>query len=112
MHGTCRSKTASFDAVLDKGALDAQSISPVDVIKSLKHLNMALSELARVLTLCGVVLSIAAACTAPIETTFGSLDCWKQIRDGSPYITYDGFTSNNVDSTLLAWKLAEQATDD
>ena len=29
---------------------------------------------------------------------------WRVLRDGEIWITEDGFASNNVDATLLAWE--------
>jgi hypothetical protein len=66
------------------------------------------SELSRVLTKDGIVISVTAACTDAIQSAFDSFDIWKQIRDGTLYITEDGFASNNVDATLLAWTIAKK----
>lgn len=103
---------SSFDSVIDKGTLDAIYLSGGnDKVLGQKHLNMAVSELARVLKPNGIVLSISAACVDAVQSSFQeSINtdyAWKQICDGSFYITDDGYTSNNIDGTLLAWKRLE-----
>jgi hypothetical protein len=69
---------------------------------------MAVSELARVLKSGGIVFSINAACTNAIQKAFDesnmTCDIWEQLRDGNTYMTDDGYTSNNVDATILVWK--------
>lgn len=94
----------SFDAVLEKGTLDAVYLSGAkDKEASRKHLSMAVSELARVTTKGGIVMSITAACADAVKKAFTS-DKWQTIRDGDFYMTEDGYSSNNVDAIIYAWK--------
>lgn len=100
---------STFDSVIDKGTLDAIYLSGgIDKVLGQKHLNMAVSELARVLKPGGIALSISAACVDAVQSSFqestNTDNVWKQIHDGSFYITDDGYTSNNIDGTLLAWE--------
>ena len=70
---------------------------------------MAVSELARVVKVGGIVCSVTAACVDDVQRSFDACNdnmngCWKQIRDGILYTTEDGYTSNNVDATILVWQ--------
>lgn len=102
-------ESSSFDAVFDKGTLDSIYLSGgEDKVLACKHLNMAVSELARTLVPGGIVFSVNAACTNAIQKSFDESNTnetkWEQLKDGSLYMTEDGYTSNNVDATILVWK--------
>jgi len=111
-------ETASFDAVLDKGALDAVFLAGETVEARHASLAQALAELARVLRPGGVFWSLSGVCVdslraAPLWTNTKDGDgadaqSWQVLADGSSvYTTADGYTSNNVDGTLLAWRKLE-----
>ena len=99
-----------YDAVLDKGTLDSIYLSGGhDKELARKHLGMAVSELSRVLKVGGIIFSVTAACVDAVQLSFDEYNneqkaCWRQIRDGSLYMTEDGYTSNNVDATMLVWQ--------
>ena len=98
-----------YDAVLEKGTLDSIYLSGgKDKQTARKHLDMAVEELARVVKEGGIVFSVTAACVDAVQQSFDDCnerrECWEQIRDGTLYITDDGFTSNNIDATMLVWR--------
>lgn len=100
---------AAYDAVFDKGTLDSIYLSGgMDKELAKKHLGMAVSELARVLKVGGIVFSVTAACVDAVQQSFDDcneeMGCWKQLRDGGMYMTEDGYTSNNVDATMLVFE--------
>ena len=99
-------KDNSFDAVLEKGTLDAIYLSgAADKDMAMKHLSMAVSELARVTSKGGIVMSITAACADSVKEAFSNNNnTWEVLRDGTFYLTDDGYSSNNVDATIFAWK--------
>ena len=96
----------SFDAILEKGTLDAIYLSGAgDKVLGGDHLDMAVSEMARVIRKGGIVVSITAACADAVKESFEKCDgAWRVLRDGGFYVTDDGFTSNNIDATIFAWE--------
>jgi hypothetical protein len=111
-----------FDGVLDKGTLDSIYLSGgKDKIKSKLYLSMAVNELKRIVKIDGIVFSVTAACVDAVRDAFATTTnadedtyndnedlYWKPIRDGNLHITEDGYTSNNVDATMLAWQLTRR----
>lgn len=103
-------ENAAYDAVFDKGTFDSIYLSGgKDKELARKHLGMAIEELARVVKVGGIVFSVTAACVDAVQLSFDEcnerMGCWKQIRDGSFYMTEeDGYSSNNVDATMLVWE--------
>ena len=108
----------SFHAVLDKGTLDAIYLSGGKSNKALgaTHLSWAVREFRRVVKPGGVIVSLSAACAdavrlaweVPQETYLNNGDeQWTCVRDGSIYVTEDGYASNNVDGMLFAWRRKE-----
>jgi SAM-dependent methyltransferase len=97
----------SFDAVIDKGTLDAVFLAGDDMDERLDSLTRALAELDRVLRPGGIFWSLSAICVEPLQSAplWKDTDCWEAVTtDGSLYTTADGYTSNNVDGTLLVWR--------
>ena len=95
----------SFDAVLEKGTLDAIYLSGADDKKvASEQLALSVSELARVVQKGGIVVSITAACAEAVELAFRDTNVWKVRRDGTFHVTEDGYCSNNVDATIFAWE--------
>jgi hypothetical protein len=97
----------SFDAIMEKGTLDAIFLSGgKDKQKGLENLKLAISELGRCVKAGGIFMSITAVVVDNIQESFDELnDEWECLVDQDQiYMTEDGFTSNNIDGTLLVWK--------
>ena len=90
--------SASFDAVLDKGALDAIGIHSLD------SLDAAVEELARMTASGGVVVCISRALEEKeLRAPFSSAD-WDVLRDGSLYIAETGEVSTDLSANLYAFR--------
>jgi SAM-dependent methyltransferase len=89
----------AFDLVLEKGTLDAISLSDKGL------LQQAVREFSRITKPAGFLLSLSAACTPAINRTLSAeLEGWTLIRNGDFYMTSDGYTSNNIDATMIVWQ--------
>lgn len=91
-----------FDFILDKGTFDAVYLAGNSSQERVAILEQALVELDRVLKRGGTFWSLSAICTDALQMS-PTLSSWKNQADGSLYITADGYTSNNLDGTLLVW---------
>lgn len=87
----------SFDATLEKGALDAICIAGGD------SLRKAVDELARVVRPGGVVVSITGF-SDKISAVFADEEVWRCVRDGSIHITEEGYATNQINAFFMAWE--------
>lgn len=105
----------AFGLILDKGTLDCIYIAggthtgTENEHRGNEYLDQALAEFARLTEPGGVIVSVTAACVDAVMAAFQrvlgtSSDEWEELRNGDFYITEDGYTSNNIDGTLLAWR--------
>ena len=101
-------ESASFDAVLDKGTLDAIFLAGDTAAQRLNNLQRSISELQRVLRPGGIFWSLSGICADGLRKL--NDECWMKpvpwqvLTDGSLYTTRDGYTSNNIDGTLMVWR--------
>lgn len=102
-----------FDAVLDKGVLDAVYLSGgYNALDRDHELQRAVDELHRVVRPGGICVSVTAAAAAHLPGAFLKRpDAWRvaawadgSLVDGTFHITEDGYATNNVDATILAWE--------
>ena len=91
----------AFDAVLDKGALDAVDIAGGD------GLARAAAELARVVRPGGVAVSVSRVAEPhALERAFAP-DAWEPLRDGTLHIAATGETTLDLAASLYAWRRRE-----
>ena len=87
-----------FDAVLDKGALDAIGIC------SKESLTEAVQELGRVTATGGLVVSVSRALEADVlRGAFDGQGIWEEIRDGGIHICESGEVTTDLAASLYAW---------
>jgi len=98
--------SAAFDAALDKGTLEAVYLNGgSDADARTRKLEEAADELTRTVRPGGVLLSITCAAAPRVAAAFGRRrEQWRVLWDGDFLLTEDGYASNNVDASLLAWR--------
>jgi SAM-dependent methyltransferase len=98
--------SAAFDAVLDKGTLEAVYLNGgADPASRAQKLEEAIEELTRTVRPGGVVLSVTCAAAPRVAEAFGHRqEEWRCLWDGDFFLTADGYASNNVDASLLSWQ--------
>lgn len=91
-----------FDCILDKGTFDAVYLAGNSLQERVATLEQAIVELDRVLKPGGTFWSLSGICTEALQMS-SALSSWNNLADGSLYITIDGYTSNNLDGSLMVW---------
>lgn len=96
----------SFDAIIEKGTLDAIFLSGgSNKTLSQQNLNLAISELGRCIKPGGIWISVAAVVDQQIQSLFDSRPEWNcLVQRDQLFVTEDGYTSNNIDGSLLVWQ--------
>lgn len=99
-------RDGAFDAVLDKGTLDAIGIAGEE------QLVAATSELARTCSPGAVVVSVSRALDAELLLSAFDRAKWDAIRDGGLHITECGAASTDLGASLFAWRRRAPARQD
>lgn len=87
---------ASFDVVLDKGAIDALFCMGLDAVLA------AVREFGRVLRPGGLAFIVSGVPSA--DEVVSAFKDWEVMLDGSPYITKDGDATINLDARLYVFR--------
>ena len=88
----------AFDAVIDKGTLDAVDIAGGG------RLQRAATELARVVRTGGVVVSVTRVCEPDVLEAAFPASAWERLRDGTLHIAPGGEASTDLAASLWAWR--------
>ena len=91
-------RDASFDAVLDKGALDAVGIAGREALAE------AIAELSRTVATGGVVVSVSRALEPSTLVEAFHPASWEVLRDGGLHLAESGEASTDLAANLLAWR--------
>ena len=91
-------ESSSFDAVLDKGTLDAIGIA------STEALHASALELGRTVVAGGIVVSVSRALEARVM--LGAFDTlqWELLRDGEIHVAETGEVTTDLAASLYAWR--------
>jgi len=104
-----------FGGIMEKGTLDAIYLSGgKNKTLATENLQFAFSELTRCLKPGGIWMSIAGVVDQEIQELFESKnEEWTcLVGYGELYITQDGYTSNNIDGSLLVFEKNKELKDD
>jgi len=101
--------TASMQAILDKGTLDAVYLNGATPAIRLDNLRRGVMDLQRCLRPGGLFWSLSGVCVDAWDRDAWFPDkeweCLCDTRDGVLFMTPDsGYTSNNVNGELLVWR--------
>ena len=96
----------SYGGIVEKGALDAIFLSGGDdKAKSVQNLRLAIQELGQCIKVGGIFMSIAGVVDRQIQQIFDELSEWEcLVRQDDLFTTEEGYTSNNIDGSLMVWK--------
>lgn len=102
---------ASMDLIIDKGTLDAVFLAGGNDAEKFASLTRAVDEMHRILTNGGILWSLSGVCTEALQTCIQSRsDEWEVLVNGDLYVSSDGYTSNNMDGTLMVFCKADEST--